>query len=187
MRIITGIAKGRKLIAPEGMDTRPTADRVKQSVFNIISLKLIQSSVLDLFAGTGNLGLEAISQGAKGCTFVENNKSTYNILLKNINELGFSDKSIVLKRDAIESLKQLQQKNTCFDIIFLDPPYSKGLVETAIYEIERFSMLSNDGIIISEYDINDPIPNKIGKISIYRTVKYGRTKISFWKWEDLNE
>lgn len=184
MRIITGIAKGRKIKAPEGIDTRPTADRVKESLFNIIASKIHDAAILDLFAGTGNLGLEAISQGAKSCTFVEHNKNTYKILNDNITLLGFQDKAQKYNGDAISMLNMLGKNGRAYDIIFLDPPYGKGLVDTSIFEIDKYDLLSSDGIIISEYDINDIIPEKIGKMSAYRTVKYGRTKVSFWNREE---
>lgn len=185
MRIITGIAKGRKLKAPEGLDTRPTADRVKQSLFNIISSRIIDSDVLDLFAGTGNLGLEALSQGAKACTFIEFNKTTYKVLKENIEALSFKDKAETYSEDAVTVLRMLNKKNKIFDIIFLDPPYSKGLIELSVAEIEKLGLLNKEGIIVSEYDINDTIPDRIGKIVNNRTVRYGRTKVSFWSWEDI--
>lgn len=184
MRIITGIAKGRKIIAPEGMDTRPTSDRVKESVFNIISKKVYGARVLDLFSGTGNLGLEAISRGAEWCTFIEKNKITHKILLENVNNLGFSEKCEVYSRDAFDVLEMLGKNSEKYDIIFLDPPYSKGLIERAIIKISENSLINNKGIIMSEYDENDVIPENINGINIFRTEKYGRTKISFWTKED---
>lgn len=184
MRIITGIAKGRKITAPEGMDTRPTSDRVKESLFNIISKKIYGARVLDMFSGTGNLGLEAISRGAEWCTFIEKNNATYKILLENIDNLGFKEKCDLYNRDAFDVLEMLGKKSDKYDIIFLDPPYSKGLVEKAIMGISEKSLMDDEGIIMSEYDENDIIPEDINGIKIYRTEKYGRTKISFWAKED---
>jgi 16S rRNA (guanine966-N2)-methyltransferase len=184
MRIITGIAKGRKIKAPEGLDTRPTADRVKQSLFNIIASKIYDAVVLDLFAGTGNLGLEAISQGARACTFVEQNKNSYGILTENIVLLGFESKIEKYRGEAIEALSIFSKRELTFDLIFLDPPYGKGLIDAAIKEIDKYGLLNIKGVIVSEYDIDDVIPEKIGKIAVYRTVKYGRTKVSFWTREE---
>lgn len=181
MRIITGIAKGKKLRAPEGLGTRPTADRVKQSLFNMLSGKLIEATVLDLFAGTGNLGLEAISQRASYCCFVEQDRKAYSILSQNIAELGFQKYSETHLGDALEYVARLGAKQKQFDLIFLDPPYGKSLIQIAITSILKHSLLSEDGIIISEYDIEDQIPERIGEIEMYRTVKYGRTKLSFWR------
>lgn len=187
MRIITGIARGRIIKAPEGMNTRPTSDRVKESLFNIISKKIKNSTVLDLFAGTGNLGLESISRGAEKCTFVENNKNAYKNLKENIELLKFQDMSETYFQEAFTTLKTLQKINQKFDIIFLDPPYGKGLIESSIKEINNLEILNPEGIIVSEYDAEDIVPESIGEIKIYRTESYGRTKISFWTKEEKDE
>lgn len=184
MRIITGIAKGRIIKAPEGLNTRPTSDRVKESIFNIISKKIYGARVLDLFSGTGNLGLEAISRGAEVCTFVENNNLTYKTLSLNIENLGFVSNSELYKGDAFDVLGKLGADNKKYDIIFLDPPYSLGLVESSIKKISALLLLDKKGIIISECDEKDIISDNIFDIKIYRTEKYGRAKIYFWKMEE---
>lgn len=183
MRIITGTAKGRVIIAPEGQDTRPTSDRVKESLFNIISKKIYSARVLDLFSGTGNLGLESISRGAEACTFVEKNNNTYKILSMNIEKLGFISNSELYKGDAFDVLETLRKNNRKYDIIFLDPPYSMGLVEKSIKRISELMLLDKNGIIISECDEKDSVPESIYNIKIYRVEKYGRTKIYFWRDE----
>ncbi|MEF9933663.1 MAG: 16S rRNA (guanine(966)-N(2))-methyltransferase RsmD [Clostridium sp.] len=183
MRIISGSAKGRKLKTPEGLDTRPTSDRVKQSVFNIILKHIFDARVLDLFGGTGNLGIESISRGCENCVFCEENKKSFEILKENVKTLGFEDKASIYNRDGFKVLKQLADENKQFDVIFLDPPYGKGLVEKSIGEIHRFNLLSDDGIIIAEYDNVDNLVEKIGDITVYRTEKYGRIRISFFKKE----
>lgn len=184
MRIVTGRAKGRAIKAPEGMNTRPTSDRVKESIFNIISTRMYDSNCLDVFAGTGNLGLEAISRGAKYCTFIEKDKNTYKILRENIETLKFEKDCVTYNQDAFNVLKLIEKKGEKYDIIFLDPPYSKGLIDKSIEEISTLDILKGDGVIISEYDDKDIIPDKIGDIRVYRTEKYGRTKVSFWSKED---
>lgn len=184
MRIITGKAKGRVIKAPEGINTRPTSDRVKESIFNILSNRFTDAIVLDLFAGTGNLGLESISRGAKCCTFIEKDKNTYKILNENINLLNFKENSHTHNQEAFSFLELSKGKKLKYDIIFLDPPYGKGLVEEAIKKINSLELLSEDGVIISEYDENDMVPESIENIVNYRTEKYGRTKVSFWSMED---
>lgn len=186
MRIITGSMKGRKIKAMEGTNTRPTSDRVKESLFNILinKLDIRGKSVLDLFAGTGNLGLEALSREAMGCVFVEKDKNAYNVLKINIEALNFLSKSQCYNQDAFYAIKIIAKNNKKFDIIFLDPPYGKGYVEQAIRKISEFDLLACNGIIISEYDENDEIPELIENIKIFRTEKYGRTKISFWTKEE---
>lgn len=184
MRIITGSAKGRVILAPEGLDTRPTSDRVKEALFNIISKKIHASNVLDLFAGTGNLGLEAISRGAKRCTFTEKNNNTYRILEKNVSNLGFAGSCELYKMDAIELLTNLGKQNKKYDIIFLDPPYSMGLVEKSIELINKHMLLAEKGIIISEHDETERVQEKVEALVNYRTERYGRTKIYFWHREE---
>lgn len=187
MRIITGSAKGRKLAVPQGMDTRPTSDRVKQSLFNILSIRVIDAKVLDAFAGTGNLGLEALSQGAESAVFIENNRNTLKVLQKNVEDLGFQECASIYSSDTLEVLRELQRRAMSFDLIFLDPPYGRGLIEKTIEKISEFSLLGTEGIIISEQDAVDAVPDKVQKISCYRREKYGRTQIAFWRWEAHHE
>lgn len=183
MRIITGIAKGRAIKAPEGQNTRPTSDRVKEALFNIISKKIYGANVLDLFSGTGNLGLEALSRGAKACTFVEHNNSTYKTLSFNVETLGFTSSSELYKGDAFEVLERLGRIGKKYDIIFLDPPYSMGLIEKSVKKINELMIMEQNGVIVSECDEKDIIPEKINDIKTYRIEKYGRTKIYFWNKE----
>lgn len=187
MRIIAGTARGRKINAPEGMNTRPTADRVKESLFNIISPRIYDAHVLDVFGGSGNLGLESVSRGAASCTFTEHNKNSYKTLCENIALLGFGDKTTAYNMDAMEGMAMLHKKEKTFDIIFLDAPYFKNLIDTAVTNIDKYKLLSPDGIITSEYDFNEIVPDRIGDLVVFRKVKYGRTKISFWRWSDVNE
>lgn len=187
MRIITGIARGRRIKAPEGLKTRPTLDRVKESLFNIISSKIYDSTVLDLFAGSGNLGLEALSRGARFCTFVECDRNTFRFLKENIEMLDFIKKCELYNQDAFSALRKISSRNLKYNIIFLDPPYGKGLIEKSIEYIDEMDLLDYDGIVVSEYDEKDMIPEKIGKMKLYRTEKYGRVKISFWAKEEEND
>lgn len=186
MRIITGRMKGRKIKALEGTNTRPTSDRVKESLFNILinKIDIRGKRILDLFAGTGNLGLEALSREALECIFVEKDKNAFSVLKNNIEALDFVDKSKCYNQDAFYALKIIIKNNEKFDIIFLDPPYGKGYIQQAIEKISGFDLLNYGGIIISEYDEFDEMPEAIENIKIFRTEKYGRTKISFWTKEE---
>ncbi|SEF67376.1 Conserved hypothetical protein 95 [Caloramator fervidus] len=177
MRIITGEAKGRIIKAPPGLNTRPTSDRVKESIFNIISKKIADSYILDMFAGTGNLGLEALSRGAKFCTFIELDRLAYSFLVDNVKSLNYQEKSEVFYGDAFKILKGINKK---YDIIFLDPPYGKSMVEKAINLIFEEGIFGDETLIVSELDVKDIIPEKIGCFINYRTEKYGRTKVAFW-------
>lgn len=187
MRIVSGSAKGRKLKTPEGLDTRPTSDRVKESVFNIILKYVFDAKVLDLFGGTGNLGLEALSRGASSCTFTEQNKKAYLALKDNIEDLGFREKSITYNKDAFSVLNDLSIKGEKFDLVFLDPPYGKGYIEKSISKLDELNLLMEEALIISEYDNVDIIPEKIGTLEIYRVQKYGRVRIAFWRREEGDE
>lgn len=184
MRIITGIAKGRRIKAPEGLNTRPTSDRVKESMFNILSNRYSFENVLDLFAGSGNLGLEAISRGAKKCVFIEQNKEAYNTLVENIKSLKFENNSEYYRQDAFVALEILSKRGEKFDLIFLDPPYGKGLVEQSIKLIDSKGLLRDGGVIVSEQDVNDVLPENINEIKRIRLEKYGRTTVAFWSKED---
>lgn len=186
MRIITGEYKGRILNSPEGLNTRPTSDKVKGAVFNIIQKRVFNSTILDLFAGTGSLGLEALSRGAKCSYFAEQNKDTFKILLDNICLLNLNDKCKAFNTDAYIVLKNLKKNNISFDIIFLDPPYFKGEVIKSIEHISQYNLLNKNGIIITEYDSKEIIPESIDNFKKYRTEKYGRTSISFWNNEGEN-
>lgn len=183
MRIITGSAKGRRIEAPEGEGTRPTSDKVKGAVFNILRNKVEDAAVLDMFSGTGNLGLEALSRGAGRCIFIEKDQKAFQILKKNITSLGFEESCEMYHQDAFISIEKIKKRGMKFDIIFLDPPYGRQMVIKAIEEISRLDILDYDGIIISEQDETDILPDKIGNIEAYRTEKYGRTKITFWSME----
>ncbi|SKA92313.1 16S rRNA (guanine(966)-N(2))-methyltransferase RsmD [Caloramator quimbayensis] len=187
MRIITGIAKGRKIKVPEGNNTRPTLDRVKESIFNIVNNRIPDSFILDLFAGSGNLGLECISRGSKSCIFCEKNKTAFSYLKENVINLGFNSNCELYNHDAFFVLKKCAQRNLKFDIIFLDPPYGRNLIIESLKNIDCYNLLDTNGIIITEYDENDIIPDKIGHFTKYRTEKYGRVRISFWNKEEINE
>ena len=135
MRIITGTAKGCRLKAPKGMGTRPTADRVKESLFNILGQSVRDSFVLDMFAGTGALGLEALSRGAIGAVFVD--KATANVILGNAVHTKLADRAEIIAGDVNKILPRLEKKGLSFDIIFADPPYNLGLESSLLDFIDR--------------------------------------------------
>ena len=177
MRIISGKYKGKKLDGYDIVGTRPTMDRVKESLFATIQSNIKESICLDLFAGSGNLGLEAISNGAKKCYFVDNNNIAIKVLNKNIKELN--DKNcIVMNNDYENALKEFSNKNIKFDIIFLDPPYSLNLINPSLNSIKKYNLLSDDGIIICEYEseiLDDSLFNLI------KEKKYGSKLIKIYR------
>ncbi|HEX9024059.1 MAG TPA: 16S rRNA (guanine(966)-N(2))-methyltransferase RsmD, partial [Geobacteraceae bacterium] len=135
MRIIGGSARGRRLHAPPNLRVRPTADRVKESLFNILTVlagDLAGLRVLDIFAGTGNLGMEALSRGAGHAVFIDNHRGSVALIAKNLAMLGFAERSRVLEREALTGLRMLEGGEAPFDLVFMDPPYGQGLAERAL-------------------------------------------------------
>lgn len=182
MRIIAGKNRGTKLYTLEGDDiTRPTLDRVKESLFNIIVNHILDSNVLDLFAGSGSLGLEAISRGAKKTIFCDKSKKAIDIIQKNITKTKVEDKVEIINKDYTDCILHLSSKNIKFDIIFLDPPYATNYIEKSIELIIEKDLLKDNGIIIIETDEKDRIIEQIKdkKVNIYDIRKYGRIDIIF--------
>ncbi len=173
MRVISGSARGRKLLAPEGLDTRPTTDRVKESIFNIIMPFLPAENILDLFAGSGALGIEALSRGTSHGVFVETDKSAIAIIRKNIDLARIAERTELIAADALSYLNRTSLK---FDIIFLDPPYNTGLLTKAINIIYEKNLLTEDGIIVAESEYMGESPNT-EHFDIKKSAKYGKTTV----------
>lgn len=185
MRVISGKARGKKLISLEGMNTRPTLDRVKEALFNIIQFELIDKNILDLFAGSGAIGIEAISRGAKSVTFCDNSIEAIKIIKSNIENTRSINESTVLCMDYISALKKLADNKNKFDIIYLDPPYKTDFANKAIEQILNLDLLSKEGIIILETDDTSKIEeiNNNNKIEIFDKRKYGRAILIFIRKE----
>jgi len=177
MRIISGKCRGLNLDTLEGVDTRPTLDRVKESVFNILGNMFFDISVLDLFAGSGALGLEALSRGAKFCDFVDLSEKAVNIIKKNIDKCRMTDVSVVHKCDFETALKKFPENR--FDLVFLDPPYGKDMGISAINKLAR--VVKDAGTVILETDGTESVPDRIDCFERYDTRKYGRVIISFFR------
>lgn len=184
VRIIAGKARGRKLIPPATMETRPTLDRVKESMFSIIQNYIPDAVVVDVFAGTGSLGLEAASRGAKEVYLVDRSKDAFSLLKQNIENLKFEDTCYALNKDSYEALRYLSDKNKVFDIIFIDPPYCKEMIPEAIKIIYDKKMLSKDGIIVTKIDSIEEIYEGYEEISLIKSRKYGNTTICLYKYEE---
>lgn len=184
MRIISGIAKGRKLLSPEGMSTRPTLDRIKQSIFNIIQHQTVEAKVLDVFAGTGSLGLEAVSRGAKECFLIDKGDTTYKLLKENVDNLNFNDKCKCFQKDSYAALKEFGTKNLVFDLIFIDPPYAKEMIPPAVEIITEYNLLEKDGLIVSKIDSSEEIYKGNDKITLFDYRKYGNTTVCFYRFTD---
>lgn len=178
MRVISGSARGRKLKAPEGVTTRPTTDRIKESLFNIIAGDLYDCRFLDLFSGSGSMGIEALSRGAQKAVFVDNNKNSISVINENIRATRFEDKSLVLNLDISSAVSRLGNMGEKFDIIFMDPPYNRGFVESTLTYIIKADILSDDGYVIAEQSQEDKIP-QIPGLEVFRVKDYKITKMTF--------
>ena len=164
MRVISGKVRGLKLDTPKNDDVRPTTDRVKESLFNIINPYVIDSNVLDLFAGTGSLGIECLSRGALSATFVDVSKDSINIVKSNVKKARVENESTILNLDFKTAIDRLNVQNKKFDIIFMDPPYYKNMFIDALSNIDNSDLLSEDGIIVVEHDTKDKFIDKIGRL-----------------------
>ena len=174
MRVITGLARGRRLKEPEGQDIRPTSGAVKEAIFNIVQFHVQGSCVLDLFAGTGQFGIEALSRGAKSVEFVDSLSEAAKLIKENLKICGFSDTAEVHARDALKYLENHEK----FDLIFMDPPYESDLAYKALSKIIEFDKLNINGIIICETKAGSTALNVSPPYAIKKVYKYGGVKIT---------
>ena len=177
MRVITGSARGRRLGELKGMETRPTTDKVKESIFNCIQFDVEDARVLDLFAGTGQLGIEALSRGAKSALFVDKRADAVKLVRENLALCHLEENAQVICGD---SLAALGTQSGRFDIIFLDPPYESGLLEQAMEKIAQFDILSPHGIMVAESPQNQTLPELPAPYGLYREYRYGKIKVSIY-------
>lgn len=171
MRVITGTARGRRLKTPENYDIRPTTDNVKESVFNIIQFDIEGRRVLDLFAGTGQLGIECLSRGAAEAVFIDENTAAVKIVKENLKTCGFT--AAVLQQDALGYLRHCGK----FDLVFVDPPYDSGLYESVLETINSVDILSDGGIIICEARRDRQLPEMTAPYTKQREYNYGKVKL----------
>jgi 16S rRNA (guanine966-N2)-methyltransferase len=180
VRIIAGIAKSRRLKSVPGRQVRPTSDRVKESLFSILGDKVFDARVLDLFAGTGNLGLESLSRGAKFALFVDNDSRSIKVIKENITALGFEQLTQVVIGNSPEVLREIQLQSA-FDLVFLDPPYSQGLEVPTIEALTQLNLVNENAVIIIEHHKKTEMPEEIQELKRVRQQKYGDTIITFYK------
>lgn len=179
MRVITGSARGRKLQSVEGLDTRPTSEKVKEAVFSMIQFELPGAKVLDLFAGTGQMGIEALSRDASLCVFIDSSRAAQEVIKANLVTTGLLSKSRVASMEAEGFLAST--KDT-FDIVFMDPPYGKGYIAKLLPEVVK--KVSDCATIICEHEGECELPENVGQFSLYRTYRYGKIYITTYKKSD---
>lgn len=178
MRVIAGSAKGMRLITEEGEDIRPTADRVKESVFSIAQAYLPGARALDLFCGSGSLGIEALSRGAESCVFVDEREKSLKVARENLEKTGLISRAELIKSDGLRYLNSCKRE---FSLILLDPPYKKNLLAGALNTIDSCNILSEDGIIICESHAKDVLEDRYGALSKMKVYRYGQTIITTFK------
>lgn len=185
MRIITGKARGLKLTVPKNMDVRPTADRVKESLFNIIGTKIIGAQVLDMFAGTGNLGLESWSRGAASVTFIDESRESLRLVQSNIVKCRAEADVKVIKGSAVSVIESLYRQGNRFEFAFCDPPYNKGWVQKVLSKLEAFPVISEGGYLIVEHSRHDEMGVLAQCFELVRQETYGETLLSFIKFAKI--
>lgn len=176
MRVITGSARGRKLKDFEGRDIRPTSDMVKEAIFSVIQFDIQGSEVLDLFSGTGQLGIEALSRGAKFCRFVDRSRESSALTAENVSLAGFKNDSNVVTGDSLDFLRMTR---AVFDIAFLDPPYDSSLIEEALPLLEP--KLSPRGIAVCEHSKGHVLPDTVGRLVKQKTYRYGKIEVTVYR------
>lgn len=179
MRIISGDCRGRKLFSLKGMTTRPTADRVRESIFNILAPRVPGAYVLDLFAGTGALGLEALSRGAAAAVFVDSSAPAGQIIEKNIRACKMEARSRFIRWDIVKNLHCLKPSDHAFDLVFMDPPYAKSCIQAALTHLVRQQALKNGATIVIEHNASEPVPGEFTELNLGDQRVYGKTLVSF--------
>lgn len=178
MRVITGKARGIQLKTPEGMQTRPTADRVKEALFSIIQFDIPGAKVLDLFGGTGQLGIEALSRGASSAVFVDAAESACKLIRENLKRTKLEGQGRVIRSDYLEFLKRNREQ---YDIIFLDPPYAEVFLENALKCITEIDILQSNGIIVTERPLDKEMPWEYEGYQRSRDYKYGKILLTVYR------
>jgi 16S rRNA (guanine966-N2)-methyltransferase len=181
MRVISGSRKGRTLQAVPGKSTRPTTDKVKESIFNLLGTPYFEGGLgLDLYAGTGGLGIEALSRGLDKVIFVDQNKKAFDTVKQNLNSLEFVERSEVYKIDATRALKAIIKREIQFDIIFLDPPYAEQQVAAQLAQFHDYHLIRANGSVIVETAKGVKLPEEVGDIVLEKFHQYGDTEIRIY-------
>jgi 16S rRNA (guanine966-N2)-methyltransferase len=180
MKIIAGEYKGRIIEMPDGI--RPTSDKVRESLFEILKNRIEGTSFLDLYSGSGAIGIEALSRGAKNVVFVDNNRNCMSVLKANLAKLGVSEGLYgIYIKDSIDGIKTLQGSGSCFDAVFLDPPYYKDLAKNTLIGLAGCDILTPNALVIAEVFKKESLPEQLGVFRKIRSCKYGDTLLEFFR------
>ncbi len=178
MRVITGSARGMTLTTLEGEDVRPTTDRVKEAIFSIIQFEIEGRTVLDLFAGSGQLGIEALSRGAEKAYFVDSSGDSVAVVKKNLEHTRLMSSAVVLQADSPTFVRNSKES---FGVVFLDPPYGRGLVQRVLPDVSEH--MQPGGVIICETPVGEELPERAGGSVLHRRYKYGKIEITVYRTE----
>ncbi len=176
MRVITGSARGRRLSAPQGLDVRPTVERVKEGIFSAIQFDIEGRRVLDLFAGSGQMGIEALSRGAASAVFVDHSKQALDCVRSNLQAAALMDHATVISGDYADYLRTTQEQ---FDLVFLDPPYHQQLIGAAMPLVCR--RLSEYGIVVCETAVDESLPDAIEQLICHKRYRYGKVSVCIYR------
>jgi 16S rRNA (guanine966-N2)-methyltransferase len=179
LRIIAGELKGRKLVTVPGMQTRPTADRVRESIFNILGAGVRDALVLDLFAGTGAMGIEALSRGAESVVFADNDKTALTALAKNITMCTLENRANIIKWNILKNLNIICSFPLAFNLVFIDPPYNKNMIKPTLSNLAKSRCLENGARVAIEHSPREPISLEDQNFKISDQRRYGKTLVSF--------
>lgn len=188
MRVIAGQAKNKKLLAPSGLSTRPLTDMIKEALFNVLGEKVIGADFLDLFCGSGNAGIEALSRGASRVIFIDSSTEAIKAVKNNIANCGFDEGFEVYRNDVFRALEIMKKRELKFDIIFADPPFTNpGIFDKVMQALDKADILKEDGILVIRSKRDKEMPEKMKFISRYRLSSYGDSTLHYYKMlrEDL--
>lgn len=187
MRVIAGAYRGFRLQTPAGRQTRPTADRVREALFNILSPYIIDSRVLDLFAGSGAVGIEALSRGASFAVLVENNPAAIKAIRSNLVKTGLEGKAEVITTEVGSAIAYLKRKGQRFDLVYLDPPYKRGMITSTLEELAKMDIVAPRGIMVAESSAREAVPEIVGRLRCYRRQNYGDTDLIFYAFANSED
>lgn len=182
MRIIGGAHRGRKLRTLAGSETRPTSDRLRETLFNILASRINASRFLDVCAGSGAVGIEALSRGAREATFIDHSRAACAVIKTNLNSLGFEKSAVVLCRNASAALTSLELDSKQFDIVFFDPPYASEIYSEVMPQLGLGKLISNGGIVVLEHRVKVPMEAAYAKLHLYRELKQGESALAFYEF-----
>ncbi|MDI6731029.1 MAG: 16S rRNA (guanine(966)-N(2))-methyltransferase RsmD [Candidatus Margulisbacteria bacterium] len=185
MRVISGSAKGRKLKVPLG-NVRPLTGQAKEALFNILQNRIVDCRFLDLFAGSGAVGIEALSRGAAQVTFIELDRKSVQVIRENLEACGFSSQAKVYSADVLQALKILKRRQAKFAIIFLGAPYDSPVLDKALQFISECGILDKNGVFIAEHRKQHILPDRYGKYLCVRSERYGETVFNFYEESNLS-